>query len=98
MVETMDELIARVRHQLYRLQDLQEATAGIRIEETSADGAVTVVVDGAGALIGLELSRAIATFTPREFEEVVVRTAHAALYRAYAERGALVAAFNESAP
>ncbi|MGW5315398.1 YbaB/EbfC family nucleoid-associated protein [Nocardia thailandica] len=96
MVETMDELVARVRDQLYRLQDLQEATAGIRVEETSADGAVTVVVDGAGALIGLELSGAVGTLTPAEFEQVLVRTAHAALYRAYAERGALVTAFNEA--
>ncbi|MGS2808680.1 YbaB/EbfC family nucleoid-associated protein [Nocardia sp. MW-W600-9] len=96
MVDTMDELIARVQGQLYRLQDLQEATAGIRVEETSSDGAVTVVVDGAGALVGLDFSGAVRSMSPAEFERVLVQTAHAAVYRAFAERGALVTAFNES--
>ncbi|MFD4354884.1 YbaB/EbfC family nucleoid-associated protein [Nocardia sp. NPDC058518] len=96
MVESMDELIAQVQGQLYRLQDLQEATTGIRVEETSPDGAVTVVVDGAGALVGLDFSGAIRGLSPAEFEQVLVQTAHAALYRAYAERGALVTSFNGS--
>ncbi|MET7768679.1 YbaB/EbfC family nucleoid-associated protein [Nocardia sp. NPDC005366] len=96
MVETMDELVARVRNQLYRLQDLQEATAGIRIEETSSDGAVTVVVDGAGALVGLDFTGAIGKLAPEEFEGVLVRTAHAALARAYAERASLITTFNEA--
>ncbi|WP_054815795.1 YbaB/EbfC family nucleoid-associated protein [Nocardia arizonensis] len=95
-IETMDDLVARVRDQLYRLQDLQEATADIRVEETSDDGAVTVVVDGSGALVGLEFTGAIGKLTPEDFERSLVRTAHAAVARAYAERAALITAFNEA--
>lgn len=94
MVESMDELMAQVQGQLYRLQDLHEATNGIRVEETSPDGAVTVVVDGTGALVGLNFSEAIRELGPTEFEQILVRTAHAALYGAYAARGALVTSFN----
>ncbi|MFE7717965.1 YbaB/EbfC family nucleoid-associated protein [Nocardia rhizosphaerihabitans] len=96
MVETMDELIARVQGQLYRLQDLSEATQGIRAQETSPDGAVTVTVDGNGALVGLEFSAAISKLTPESFERVLVETAHAAAYRAYADRAGLITAFNEA--
>ncbi|WP_194825908.1 YbaB/EbfC family nucleoid-associated protein [Nocardia sp. XZ_19_231] len=96
MVETMDELIARVQGQLYRLQDLTETTQGIRAEETSADGAVTVTVDGNGALVGLDFSAAISKLTPADFERVLVETAQAAAYRAYADRAAAITAFNEA--
>ncbi|KQY33241.1 MULTISPECIES: YbaB/EbfC family nucleoid-associated protein [Nocardia] len=98
MVETMDELIARVQGQLYRLQDLTETTQGIRAEETSPDGAVTVTVDGNGALVGLEFSTAISKLSPADFERVLVETAHAAAYRAYAERAGAITAFNEANP
>ncbi|GGK57537.1 YbaB/EbfC family nucleoid-associated protein [Nocardia camponoti] len=97
MVETMDELIAQVRGQLYRLQDLQEATSGIRVSETSPDGSVTAVVDGAGALVDLAFSDAIRSMSPAEFERVLTATAQAALARAYAERGELITAFNSGA-
>ncbi|MFC9661369.1 YbaB/EbfC family nucleoid-associated protein [Nocardia sp. NPDC127606] len=96
MVETMDELIARVQGQLYRLQDLTETTQGIRAEESSPDGAVTVTVDGNGALVGLEFSTAISKLSPADFERVLVETAHAAAYRAYAERAGAITAFNEA--
>ncbi|MFE3542333.1 YbaB/EbfC family DNA-binding protein [Nocardia sp. NPDC059177] len=94
MVETMDELIAKVRGQLYRLQDLAEATGGIREQETSPDGAVTATVDGAGALVGLEFTAAIGKLSPADFERVLVATAQAAAYRAFAQRADLVTAYN----
>ncbi|MFD3705027.1 YbaB/EbfC family nucleoid-associated protein [Nocardia sp. NPDC058658] len=96
MVETMDELIEKVRGQLYRLQDLSEATNGIRAEEVSPDGAVTVTVDGAGALVGLEFSAAIAKLSPEDFEHVLVQTARAAAHRAFGERAELVTAYNRT--
>lgn len=96
MVETMDELIARVQGQLYRLQDLSETTQGIRAQETSPDGAVTVTVDGNGALVGLEFSAAISKLTPADFEQVLVETARAAVSRAYADRAGAITAFNEA--
>ncbi|MEV0061773.1 YbaB/EbfC family nucleoid-associated protein [Nocardia sp. NPDC050718] len=96
MVETMDELIAKVQGQLYRLQDLAEATSGIRAQETSPDGAVTVTVDGSGALIGLEFTTAVSTLSPADFERVLVQTAQAAAHRAFGERAELVTAYNRT--
>ncbi len=97
MVETMDELIARVQNQLYRLTDLNDAMNGIRATETSPDGAVTAEVDGNAALVGLSFSAAVANLSPEEFEKTVVDTARAAAHRAFSERGALITAFNEEA-
>lgn len=97
MVETMDELIARVRNQLYRLTDLNDAMNGIRVAETSPDGAVTAEVDGNAALVGLSFSGAVSKLSPEEFEKAVVDTARAAAHKAFAQRGALITAFNEEA-
>lgn len=94
MVETMDELIARVQQQVYRLTDLQEAMAGIAVRETSPDGAVTVEVDGNAALTGLSCTAAIAKMTPAEFERTLVETAHAAASRAISEKAELITTFN----
>ncbi len=97
MVETMDELIARVQNQLYRLTDLNDAMNGIRVSETSPDGVVTAEVDGNAALVGLSFSGAVSKLSPEEFEKTVVDTARAAAHRAFSERGALITAFNEEA-
>lgn len=95
MVDTMDELIARVQQQMYRLRDLNEATTGILMTETSEDGSVTASVDGNGALVGLSLTGAVAKLSPTDFEKTLVDTARAAAYRAFAERAELVTAYNE---
>lgn len=94
MVETMDELIARVQQQVYRLTDLQEAMAGIRVRETSPDGSVTVEVDGNTAPVGLVFTHAISKLTPAEFEKTLVETARAAAARAMAEKAELIETFN----
>ncbi|WP_243655047.1 YbaB/EbfC family nucleoid-associated protein [Nocardia alba] len=92
----MDELIAKVQGQLYRLQDLAESTNDIRVQEISPDGAVTVTVDGTGALVGLEFSAAIAKLAPADFERELVETARAAAHRALGERAELVMAYNRA--
>lgn len=94
MVETMDDLLARVQRQIDRLRDLGDAMNGVRAIETSPDGAITVEVDGNGALLDLTLTGAIAKLSPAEFESALVATARAAAARAFAERGDLVTAFN----
>lgn len=94
MVETMDELITRVRQQVYRLTDLHEAMTGILVRETSPDGAVTVEVDGNAALVGLSLTVAITELTPVEFEKALVETARTAAHRAITQRGELINTFN----
>ncbi|WP_216894429.1 YbaB/EbfC family nucleoid-associated protein [Nocardia alni] len=95
MYESMDELEASVRRRLYRLRDLGDNMAAIRSRETSEDGAVTVEVDGNGALLDLELSETISRMTPEQFESAVVTTAYAAAVNAFAERADLVNTFND---
>lgn len=95
MVETMDELIARVQNQLYRLTDLNDSVKEIFVSETSPDGTVTAEVDGNAALVGLSFSAGIAKLSPDRFAETVVATARAAAHRALAERARLINEFNE---
>ncbi|WP_024800374.1 YbaB/EbfC family nucleoid-associated protein [Nocardia sp. BMG51109] len=94
MVETMDELIARVQGQLNRIQDLGDSLNGIEVTETSPDGAVTVTVDGSATLLDLRFTEAIRQMTPDEFESALVGTARAAAARAFGEQAELVEAFN----
>lgn len=94
MVETMDELLARVQQQIYRLTDLYEAMNGILITETSSDGTITVEVDGNGALTGLNFTGGISELDPGQFERTLVDTARAAAHRALGERGELINDFN----
>ncbi|MFC8042686.1 YbaB/EbfC family DNA-binding protein [Nocardia sp. NPDC057353] len=98
MVETMDELLARVQNQIHRLRDLGEAMGDVRATETSPDGAITVEVDGNGALLDLSCTAAIGRLTPAEFESALVWTARAAATRAFAERGAIITTFNAEQP
>ncbi|WP_405179658.1 YbaB/EbfC family nucleoid-associated protein [Nocardia sp. NBC_01377] len=94
MFESMDELEASVRRRLFRMRDLVDDMSGVRGDATSADGAVTVEVDGNGALLNLAFGQSISTLTPEEFEERLVSTATAAAGVAFARRAELVAAFN----
>jgi DNA-binding protein YbaB len=94
VVETMDELIARVQQQVYRLTDLRDAMTGILITETSSDGTVTVEVNGNAALTGLSFTGAISKLTPEQFEKTLVDTARAAAHRAVTELGELINDFN----
>lgn len=90
----MDALEARVHRQLNLMHDLRDRLLDIRVRETSPDGAVTVEVDGNGALCDLVLAPAISRMSPRQFESVVVAVAGRAAHLAIAQRGKLVDAFN----
>ncbi|MFC3964562.1 YbaB/EbfC family nucleoid-associated protein [Nocardia jiangsuensis] len=90
----MDELEAGVRKRLFRLKDLADDMSGVRARQTSEDGAVTVEVDGTGALLDLVLTPAISSLSPKDFEQLVVGTANAAARAAFALRAELVTAFN----
>lgn len=92
----MDQLVARAQRNLDRMRDLGDRMAAIRVTETSPDGAVTVTVDGTGALLDLELGAAIRDWTPARFDEVVVGTAQRAVAAAFARHAELVTEFNES--
>jgi len=95
--EVMDALQARAQRQLNLMRDLGEKMAGVIVRETSPDGAVTVEVDGNGALVDLQLSGAVSSMKPADLERAVVDTAAYAAQLAFAQRGDLVEAFNEEA-
>src|ERR1700730_13395186 len=95
MYETMDELEASVRRQLYRMRDLGDDMAAIRVREIAEDGSMRVEVDGNGAWLDVELSESISQMTPEQFESTLVATAFAAAGNAFAKRADLVNAFND---
>ncbi|MBF6133802.1 YbaB/EbfC family nucleoid-associated protein [Nocardia otitidiscaviarum] len=95
MVGSWDELETRVRQQMYRFQEFGDELAAVRGRETSEDGAVTVEVDGNGALRDLNFSSEIARMSPDEFERAVVDTANAAARNAFTKRAELMTRFNE---
>jgi len=95
MSEAMDALEARVRRQLDRIRGLGEDTARIRVRETNPGAEITVVVDGNGGLLELELSDGISQLSTDRFERDLVETAGMAVRRAFELRAALVIAFNE---
>ncbi|MFD4355400.1 YbaB/EbfC family nucleoid-associated protein [Nocardia sp. NPDC058519] len=95
MVDSMDELMHRVRGRFYRMQELSERLAAIRIRESRADGAVVVEMDGNGSLVNLTLTEQISLMTATDFETAVVAAAAAATDRALEQQAALVRDFNE---
>ncbi len=94
MSDGMDALEARVQRQIYRLHELSEQLAGIRVRETSPDGEVTAEVDGNGRLLDLEFGAKIATLSPANFEKLLVATAGMAAQRAFERRAEFVTSFN----
>lgn len=96
MVGSMDELMDRVRRKSYRLQDLGEQLAAIRVRVGAADGAVIVVMDGTGAMVDLELTEAISSLSATEFEKAVVSAAEAGAKHALEQHNRLIAEFNDA--
>ncbi|MET8872181.1 YbaB/EbfC family nucleoid-associated protein [Nocardia sp. NPDC004604] len=85
-----------LRSHAERMLELNKRICAIRVEETSPDGAVTVIVDGEGRLVDIHLSHSISRLTPTEFGQCLVDTSRAAARRAVETQAALVAAFNDT--
>ncbi len=94
VVDSMDELVDRVQRQVYRMRDLHDQLTRIREREASEDDAMTVEVDGNGAMTALEFSAAVTRMTPDGFESALVATAAAAAASAFARRAQLIEEFN----
>ncbi|KAF0848281.1 hypothetical protein FNL39_102429 [Nocardia caishijiensis] len=94
VVDSMDELVDRVQRQVYRMRDLHDQLARIRAREASEDEAMTVEVDGNGAMTALDFSDAVNGMTPGGFESTLVATAAAAAASAFARRARLIEEFN----
>ncbi|MEU8896850.1 YbaB/EbfC family nucleoid-associated protein [Nocardia sp. NPDC048505] len=91
----MDEIEARAQRALNRLRDLGDEMKKVRGRESSEDGAVTVEVDGNGALVDLRFTSAVSRMSPSEFEQAVVGTARRAAAIAMGRMGELITEFNE---
>ncbi|MFT4043026.1 MAG: YbaB/EbfC family DNA-binding protein [Gordonia sp. (in: high G+C Gram-positive bacteria)] len=87
----MDELEARARAQLGTLQDFGERLDLLASRETSADGLVTVEVDGSGALIGLWLSDGANELGAVTLGDRIVATAALAAQDVFARRAQVLA-------
>ncbi|MBF6351427.1 MULTISPECIES: YbaB/EbfC family nucleoid-associated protein [Nocardia] len=92
----IDAVQARLVRHAERLSALRDELAAIRVAETSDGGAVTVVVDGNGALVDLTLSGAIARMPAARFERQLVAAAAAAAERAFGIQAALIDSFNNT--
>ncbi len=90
----LDDLMARASAALGRMADLSDAYAGVRGEGRDARGLVTARVDGAGALVGLELDRAAMRLGAAELGDLIASTAMLAAQRAFAQRAGLTDEFN----
>ncbi|MBD0860868.1 YbaB/EbfC family nucleoid-associated protein [Gordonia sp. zg691] len=92
----MDELEARANRQLDGLRGFQEKLQAISVRETSADGLVTVEVDGKGALVDLRLAHGANELGAARLAEQIVATSALAAQKAYAHIAAATEEFNES--
>ncbi|MFD3507576.1 YbaB/EbfC family nucleoid-associated protein [Nocardia sp. NPDC058666] len=95
MVGSWDELEARARQRMYRIEELGEQMHAVRERVTSAEGAVTVEVDGNGALVDLRFSDEISRMSPDDFERAVVDAGNEAVREAFARRAELIASLAE---
>ncbi len=91
----MGELLARASRQLDSLRRVTEGVSAIRATAEVEDGAVSVTVDGNGAVVAIELGDAIARLDRVRFADLVVEAAATASRDAFAERARVVTGFSE---
>ena len=92
----MDELEARARAQLSRMQDFSDRLGAITVRETSPDGLVSIEVDGVGGVREIVLSPHADRLGAARLGETVVATAALAAQRAFAQRARVTEEFAES--
>jgi len=92
---TFDDLQASATAALDRIQTAAESVGAISIRESSEDGNVTVDVNGKGELVGLWLDDAAMTQSGSELGALIVATASAAVAKAFATVGDVIAGLND---
>jgi DNA-binding protein YbaB len=81
----VDDVLGRLTAQATRMRELADRMSAIRAEGTSADGAVTVVVDAHGAPVDVRLSSVISRMTSAQVEAAVVQAARDAAAQAFTQ-------------
>ncbi|MCZ8380197.1 YbaB/EbfC family nucleoid-associated protein [Mycobacterium sp. CPCC 205372] len=89
-----DSVVARLAEQRDLLQDLNDRCSAISVRATSRDRAVTVVVDGTGAMTALTLRPVAGRMAADTLAELIVNTAQTAAAAAFDRRRQLTEQFN----
>jgi DNA-binding protein YbaB len=89
-----DSVAARLALQRELLQELQDQCRSIAVRATSRDRAVTVQVDGTGAMTALTLRGATTRLSADALAELIVNTAQTAAAAALERRNQLTEQFN----
>ncbi len=86
MNDGVDSVLLRADHALETMYATSEALTAIRVTRSSDDELVTVTVDSAGVLIGLELAPDLSRRSATHLAAVIVATASAAANEALERR------------
>lgn len=92
----LDTVIDNARHRLGGLRETQERVDHIRIRVASPDGLVTVVANGTGAMVGLDLAEGLGSVTAHELASTIVLTAAEAASAALDQRDTILQSLQAS--
>ncbi|MDZ7932316.1 MULTISPECIES: YbaB/EbfC family nucleoid-associated protein [unclassified Rhodococcus (in: high G+C Gram-positive bacteria)] len=86
----LDALVGSAQHRLDALRETHERLDRIRIRLTSPDNLVTVVADGTGALVGLELAENLGSVGAHALASTITAMAAQAAVSALDQREAIL--------
>ncbi|KQU58869.1 hypothetical protein ASG84_14165 [Rhodococcus sp. Leaf278] len=96
----LDALVGSAQHRLDTLRETHERLDRIRFRVTSADNLATVVADGSGAMVELELAENLGSVTARALASTITSVAAEAAAGALDQRAdilqSLQASFTDS--
>ena len=90
MNNALDDLVTRADRALGAMHDASEKLTDLRLTRRSSNGLVVVTVDGAGALIGLELASDLSRTSAAELGATIVTTASEAAQEALEQRSSVL--------
>ncbi len=92
----LDALVGRVQHRLDTVRETHEQLDRIRFRVTSPDNLVTVVADGSGAMVELELAENLVSVTARRLASTITAMAADAALAALDQREAILQSLQAS--
>lgn len=90
MNDKLDSIVERADRALATMHDASETLSALRVMRRSVDGLVTVLVDGTGAMIDLELGPDLSRTSVRHLEAAIVATASEAATEALRQRARIL--------
>lgn len=86
----LNALVGAARERLDALHEANESLDGIRVRLTSPDGLVTVVADGSGAMVELELAENLGSVAAHALASTITAVAAQAAAAALDQREAIL--------